>query len=222
MNAREIVEMRRAFQTIDKDKSGQLTLSEVQEALIMEGMSADEVKKVFRGLNQDNQSTISYSEFLAATLSRRLYMQEERIQEAFERLDVSNTGYITAEDLKRVLGDDYDPARVEEMMKEADIGGDGKIAYDEFVKMIRDERTTMVESVKPEGPPAVRDGLEDHFTEESEEESEGGTGESKADGSGDDSRPRPPRRMVRGRSRRASRLVLAAVAAVTRATRGTS
>lgn len=159
MNAREIVDMRRAFQTIDKDKSGQLTLSEVQEALIMEGMSAEEVRKVFDGVNQDAQRTISYSEFLAATLSRRLYMQEERIQEAFHRLDVSNTGYITKEDLRAVLGDDYDPVRVDEMMSAADDSGDGKIDYGEFVKMIRDERALMVDAVKP-APSASRAELD--------------------------------------------------------------
>lgn len=39
---------------------------------------------------------------------------------------MDNTGYITRENMKQVLGDDYDEARVEAMIAEADIMVRGK------------------------------------------------------------------------------------------------
>lgn len=37
------------------------------------------------------------------------------------RLDTDGSGYITAENLREVMGDDYDASRVEAMIREADI-----------------------------------------------------------------------------------------------------
>lgn len=182
LNAKEIVDLRRAFQTIDKDKSGQLTLQEVQEALIMEGMSSEEVKKVFAGLNQDHQSTVSYSEFLAATLSKRLYQSEERIREAFSRLDVDGSGFITADNLRKVMGDDYDSKRVEEMLHDADAEGDGKINYEEFAKLIKEEREARVTELHPETELVRERGDTGSFSDIDED----GEGEAKHAGDGDD------------------------------------
>lgn len=87
----------------------------------------EEAIRVFEGIDQDHTNTISYTEFLAASLSRRLWLSRERIKDAFQRLDVDGKGYITKENLRDLLGDDWTLERAGTMMNEADTKKDGKI-----------------------------------------------------------------------------------------------
>lgn len=95
---------------------------------------------------------------------------------ALRRLDVDNTGYITRENMKQVLGDDYDPARVDAMIAEADVlvrgasgrrgpspdaerrtpdlfpwlpvpQGDNRVSYEEFLRLFRDDQGHMREEL---------------------------------------------------------------------------
>jgi calmodulin len=53
--------------------------------------------------------------------------------------DKDNDGYISAAELRHVLtniGEKLSDEEVDEMIREADIDGDGQINYEEFVKMM--------------------------------------------------------------------------------------
>ena len=82
---------------------------------------------MFEGIDQDRTNTISYTEFLAASLSRRLWLSRERIRDAFQRMDVDGKGFITQDNLKHLLGDDWSSEQVAVMFREADAKGDGRI-----------------------------------------------------------------------------------------------
>lgn len=155
MSAHSIRHLREQFGKLDKDQSGFVSLPEFLEAVVSSGMSRvrdralwqlpaaprwhcshtrrplcpsqDEALRVFEGIDQDRTNTISYTEFLAASLSRRLWLGRERIRDAFQRMDVEGKGYITQEDLKQLLGDDWSPEKVATMFREADTKGDGRI-----------------------------------------------------------------------------------------------
>ena len=49
---------------------------------------------------------IDYTEFLAATLSRKQYMQEDIVWSAFRVFDLDGDGQITREELAQVLSGD--------------------------------------------------------------------------------------------------------------------
>ena len=91
--------------------------NEMHAALVDAGMTEAEASEVFNVVNQDQSSYISYTEFLAATLSKRMYLNKERLESAFETLDVDNSGVITGDNLRDVLGDDFTQDRVEQMLK---------------------------------------------------------------------------------------------------------
>jgi len=139
LNPQQIAELRDAFFAIDTDHSGTISMEELEKALIKRGVPTDKVEAIFSTVDQDRTGVISYSEFLAASIRQRQFLTEERLMEAFERLDTDGSGYITAENLREVMGDDYDAARVEAMISEADIMGDGRISFDEFLKLMRDD-----------------------------------------------------------------------------------
>ena len=64
----------------------------------------------------------------------------EEIKEAFKVFDKDGNGYISAAELRHImtnLGEKLTDEEVDEMIREADVDGDGQINYDEFVDMVR-------------------------------------------------------------------------------------
>ncbi|KAJ9700489.1 hypothetical protein PVL29_006014 [Vitis rotundifolia] len=64
---------------------------------------------------------------------------EEELKEAFKVFDKDQNGYISATELRHVminLGEKLTDEEVEQMIREADLDGDGQVNYDEFVKMM--------------------------------------------------------------------------------------
>jgi calcium-dependent protein kinase len=54
-------------------------------------------------MDVDGNGSISYSEFLAASLDKNIYLQEERLWNAFKVFDRDGSGKITADELKTLL-----------------------------------------------------------------------------------------------------------------------
>ncbi|URE02718.1 hypothetical protein MUK42_19654 [Musa troglodytarum] len=64
---------------------------------------------------------------------------EEELKEAFRVFDKDQDGFISAAELRHVmtnLGEKLADEEVDEMIREADVDGDGQINYDEFVKIM--------------------------------------------------------------------------------------
>eukprot|EP00434_Breviolum_minutum_P025311 symbB.v1.2.022364.t1/scaffold1890.1/size135764/7 len=83
------------------------------------------------------------TEFLAATLDKKHYLQEDALWSAFCVFDRNGDGKICMDELRHVLQDEgvgeLIPGKqsVEEIMKEIDVDGSGEIEFDEFVQMMR-------------------------------------------------------------------------------------
>ena len=63
---------------------------------------------------------------------------EEEIREAFKVFDKNGNGYISAAEIRHVmtnLGENLTDYEVDEIIREADVDGDGWINYEEFVKV---------------------------------------------------------------------------------------
>jgi calcium-dependent protein kinase len=67
-----------------------------------------------------------YTEFIAATLEAHGNVEEERIAEAFDRLDSDDTGFISKENMLDFLGEDATMDDVEDMMRSIDKDNDGQ------------------------------------------------------------------------------------------------
>lgn len=82
---------------------------------------------------------MKYCEFLAATIEAQGAISEERLAEAFDRLDSDDSGFISKENLREFLGDDLPQAEIDEIMVEADSNNDNKISYPEFLALWEDK-----------------------------------------------------------------------------------
>ena len=91
-------------------------------------------------VDADGNGTIDFPEFL--TLMARKIKDtdtEEELREAFKVFDRDGNQLISAAELRQVmttLGEKLTDEEVDEMIREADIDGDGQINYEEFVRMM--------------------------------------------------------------------------------------
>jgi calmodulin len=95
---------------------------------------------MYNEVDIDGNGTIDFKEFLGLMARKmRDNDSEEELIEAFKVFDRDGNGLISNVELQHVmasLGENVTMDEVDEMIKEADLDGDGYINYEEFVKMI--------------------------------------------------------------------------------------
>ncbi len=102
--------------------------------------SETELTNMINEVDLDGNGTIDFKEFLGLMVRKMKDTDtEEELIEAFKVFDRDGNGYITSLELRMVmsnLGEELSTEDIEDMIKEADIDGDGQIDYEEFVKMM--------------------------------------------------------------------------------------
>ncbi|KAG6539173.1 hypothetical protein ZIOFF_004326 [Zingiber officinale] len=99
-----------------------------------------ELQDMLNEVDADGNGTIDFPEFLNL-MARKMKDtdSEEELREAFRVFDKDQNGFISAAELRHVmtnLGEKLTDEEVDEMIREADVDGDGQINYDEFVKVM--------------------------------------------------------------------------------------
>ena len=105
-------------------------------------------------VDADGNGTIDFPEFLTM-MARKMKDTDsaEEIKEAFKVFDKDGNGYISAAELRHImtnLGEKLTDEEVDEMIREADVDGDGQINYDEFVDMVRKSCCRALAAIKPQ------------------------------------------------------------------------
>lgn len=149
----EIQGLRELFKSFDKDNSGTITTTELTEGLKQlqkeKGFGDAEVSKLMKSCDVDGNGTLSYEEFIAATIHQNKLESQEHLFMAFSHFDADNSGYITQDELLTSLKDHGLPTdNVEELISNADKNGDGKIDYEEFVDMMRSQEGSVLGAMK--------------------------------------------------------------------------
>lgn len=133
------------FEKYDRMKNGVISLSEFKDTLSDHyEYSDEELERMFNGIDIDGTGTVHYCEFLAATLESQGAIDEERIAEAFDRIDSDDTGYISVQNLRDFLGEDLPTDYLEDIIEEADMNSDHKISYEEFLELWTGETDSML------------------------------------------------------------------------------
>merc|ERR1712098_1003289 len=135
-------ELKEAFDAFDKDGSGTISSEELLGVMRAMGQNPteDELLNLVLEVDLDGNGTIEFPEFLELMKTKSSEVdQESDLREAFKIFDRDKDGYIDMKELKKVttmLGSMLTKEEVEEFMAEADVDGNGKLDYDEFVKML--------------------------------------------------------------------------------------
>merc|ERR1712226_284091 len=136
----QIAEFKEAFSLFDKDGDGTITTKELGTVMRSLGQNPTEAELHARWMDADGNGTIDFPEFLTMMARKMKYTDsEEEIRAAFRVFDKDGNGFISAAELRHVmtnLGEKLTDEEVDEMIREADVDGDGQINYEEFVKMM--------------------------------------------------------------------------------------
>ncbi len=87
---------------------------------------------------------------MASTLEVHGRITEERLAEAFDRIDSDDTGYITRQNLRDILGSDFSQEKVDQFIKTADFDGDDKISFEEFMEFFNKDHEKQVKELRPD------------------------------------------------------------------------
>ncbi|KAK2987928.1 hypothetical protein RJ640_003406 [Escallonia rubra] len=167
LSEEEIGGLKQLFRMIDTDNSGTITFEELKHGLKRVGSELMEseikalmnavhilssitskknnalpndrwLKKEFWQADIDNNGTIDYGEFLAATLHLNKMEREENLLAAFSFFDKDGSGYITIDELQQACKDfGLGEVHLDETIREIDQDNDGRIDYAEFAAMMR-------------------------------------------------------------------------------------
>mmetsp|Transcript_10730 Transcript_10730/g.24477 ORF Transcript_10730/g.24477 Transcript_10730/m.24477 type:complete len:544 (-) Transcript_10730:56-1687(-) len=155
LQSKETDNLTRIFNELDTHNEGTVRLSDLKKAIrassedlspqapgtpaaqLRRANSAD-LAELFEVLDTNHDEQIYYSDFLAATMEHRSKLREESVRAAFHRLDHHNTGVITTQDFKEVLGDTFQGVNVEQIVSEADPEGEG-VTFHTFRRMVSQE-----------------------------------------------------------------------------------
>ncbi|XP_074062985.1 calmodulin-alpha-like [Macrotis lagotis] len=138
----QIAEFKEAFSLFDKDGDGTITTKELGNIMRSLGRNPTEaeLQDMINEVDADGNGTTDFPEFLTM-MARKMkdIDSEEEIREAFRVFDKGGNCYISAAELHHVmtnLGEKLTDEEVDEMIREADIDGDGQVNYEEFVQMM--------------------------------------------------------------------------------------
>jgi len=138
-------ELKEAFSLFDKNNDGLISLSEM--ASMMERLSAKmtegEVKAVMSLADRDNNGNIDFEEFHHLwALVMGNSEEEEDIRKEFLRFDLDRDGFITKDEMLKVIENEasFVHNKMEEArkcIKEMDVNDDGHVSYPEFLLIWR-------------------------------------------------------------------------------------
>jgi len=138
----ELSELKDIFAMFDKDNSGSIDIVELESMVASLGINAskEDLNDMIAEADIDQSGTIEFDEF--KTLIGPHFQKEkppEDYIDAFKFFDKDGDGFISRTELRHIMNTvdaNLAEADIEEMIREADSNGDGKIDFDEFIKMM--------------------------------------------------------------------------------------
>jgi len=154
MDEDEIAQLKDVFVSLDANGDGILTSSELKAGIEQAGLKEipEHIREIMQEFDDDNGGEIDYTEFLAATMDRRVYLQEDVCRKAFIFFDRDGDGKLSPDEVQAVLGDggvkSMCAEAIAEMMRDTDTNHDGMIDFEEFMQMMR--RRSETSSMSPQ------------------------------------------------------------------------
>ena len=135
----EVKKLKDAFQKIDVNGDGMLTLEELKNAINQNPeVHVMNIEQIFKTIDTDNSGVINYTEFLAASIDKRIYLQEDKLRDAFKLFDEDKSGKISKSEISKVLKFKKSGTEMTKLFEKYDLNGDGEIDFEEFLNMMKD------------------------------------------------------------------------------------
>jgi len=143
-DADEINAIRDIFMSIDDDFSGTIQKPEILLLCKLVGVDIeeDEVETIIDSIYFMEKQVITFLEFEAGLLDKEFFQDKRRLKTLFNFLDTDRSGFIDPDDIYKCylrFGSKLHKKKIERMVAESDFNSDGKIDFDEFEKIMRNE-----------------------------------------------------------------------------------
>ncbi|XP_064624173.1 uncharacterized protein LOC135485709 [Lineus longissimus] len=155
LTGEEIANLKDIFKEYDLDGNGWITASELPKLLQALGQNpcAAERMRIMKKFDENRDGHLDFGEFVLfwSTYEGKKKPEEvdEELKAAFNFFDKDNNGTIDKFELSKVLTsvgrpeDRMKPAEVDELFREADTDGNGKIEYNEFLYILSGKHLTV-------------------------------------------------------------------------------
>jgi len=146
----DIINLRKTFDQMDTANDGVITFKEFERALKDKcKYSTDDIVEMFDSIDVNQNGHIMYTEFIAATLEAQGQLDEDQILQAFDRLDIDNTGTISKENMMDFFRDTgVTDKEIEQMLREADDDKNGQVSFNEFLAMFRSKNFNAADMIE--------------------------------------------------------------------------
>lgn len=140
---KEIKRLYKRFKKLDKDGNGNITRDEF--LMIPELAVNPLVKRVISIFDANNDDCVNFKEFISAlSVFNSQSNSQEKLEFAFKVYDIDNDGFISNGELftvlKMMVGNNLSDTQLQQIVDktilEADEDKDGKISFQEFVKVL--------------------------------------------------------------------------------------
>eukprot|EP00930_Biecheleria_cincta_P058349 TRINITY_DN4418_c0_g2_i1.p1 TRINITY_DN4418_c0_g2~~TRINITY_DN4418_c0_g2_i1.p1 ORF type:complete len:900 (-),score=175.30 TRINITY_DN4418_c0_g2_i1:42-2741(-) len=142
VEADDVKPLMELFRGMDLNGDGLLTRDEFIKAVKACGVEGDLIADMMLSVDADHSGIIDYTEFLAATLERYMFVDDHGVVlRAFRSFDQDDSGELTAEEIAETI-DMTGPENLEEIERifaEVDKNGDGVMDYGEFFDMVSNQ-----------------------------------------------------------------------------------
>ncbi|VDP68117.1 unnamed protein product [Echinostoma caproni] len=129
-------DIRSAFHFFDTNGDGMITTEELATTMQYLGMQASnsDLLSMIKQADEDGNGSIDFKEFVRMMTEyySQLIKTTDIYQRVFAEFDNNGDGYIDPDELKRIMssmGESLTESDLDEMIKEADQDGDGKVSF---------------------------------------------------------------------------------------------
>merc|ERR1711915_594484 len=129
----QVLEIKDAFDLFDKDRSGEITVGEMLEAMRSLGYDTEhgEAAEHVKNLDKDGSGALEFNEFyelLTARFSENTTKDE--LQRVFSLFDTDKTGEISLANIRAIAD------IVGDIVLKNDMDNDGKLTFDDFYNVL--------------------------------------------------------------------------------------
>ena len=142
----EVREIYKVFSAIDLDCDGKITQNELFVSLKnfynnnninkSDKIIQDEIKIIFRNIDNDGNNSIEYEEFVRAVIGKDKLLSDVFMRHTFDFFDKDKSGEITIEEMKEIFNNEIDEKIIIKIVQEIDIDGNQEINFEEFKIMM--------------------------------------------------------------------------------------
>ena len=140
-------QMQEFFSSFDQDGSGTIQVSELSNILKACGVDPTplEVKMLVNNIGYITENgVINFPEFSAMWNMYKEWSLDDELKAIFRVVDTDESGYLSSDEVRQLLvghGELISDGQLEEYMKVMDVNGDGRVNYDEFLKLMNLHRS---------------------------------------------------------------------------------